>query len=679
MIALKNSSLVRGYVVLGLNPRRAFDEDHEEFVTDLARQLKETMSSTVSHHRSSEREKKLTTELSESERRASRMAEIVPVGIYELAADGSLLWANSQFFEIMGAHDHRETSAFAWGDYVDPEDHVRANEKMAKSLMQGIKISDDLRLRRTYHPPGFGADSHSTDEPFWIMYSASPNLDADGSVYSLTGSITDISHLKWAEQLQIRNAAAAQKERKIQEEFIDITSHELRNPLSAITQSGDDIMLSLRDAERTNDVGTLMDIIKSNVEAAESILFCAAHQKRIVDDVLTLGKLDSKLLAMSPTSFHTQDLVDQAMQMFTAEFGVNKITVQTTVDLLEGEDGRPTVCGDSSRLLQVLVNLVTNAIKFTKTQPERSITIRHGLSYAVPSASLFGRDFGWFTTGLSRPDLTQEPEYGQGAPVYLYFAVTDSGEGIPRDALGMIFAKFEQAERRTYTKYGGSGLGLYISRELTELQGGHIGLESAVGVGSTFAFYAKIRLSDTQAALKNPRSSAESSPTKMASGCCSLALNNGRRLSNVAPSGHYNILLVEDNLLNQAVLAKQLRKAGCKVQTSDNGGEAVDTVLLQHGQPTEYGTPAPEQSLPYFDCILMDWEMPVCDGLQATMAIRRIELHQKAARNLIIGVTANARAEQLSKAMAAGMDLVVPKPFRVADLLSKISGLMSTR
>jgi CheY-like chemotaxis protein len=95
-----------------------------------------------------------------------------------------------------------------------------------------------------------------------------------------------------------------------------------------------------------------------------------------------------------------------------------------------------------------------------------------------------------------------------------------------------------------------------------------------------------------------------------------------------------------------------------------------------HRQPTEYGTlpPTPEEGLlPYFDCILMDWEMPVCDGLRATKRIREIETKQSSEHNVIIGVTANARAEQIAIAVKAGMDTVMPKPFRVAELLAKIS------
>ena len=296
VIPIRDRQLIRGYIVLGLNPRRDLDEDHEQFIIELTRQLNETMIRATFRQKHREREKDSKTELNESERRASRIAEIVPVGMYELAADGILQWANNQFFEPMGApKDRRDREHFTWADHIFPEDNERANQKMGEALLQGVDISDSLRLRKDWTPPGSDHGSPALAEPCWVLYSASPNSNPDGTIYSLTGSITDISHLKWAERLQLRNAETAQKERRIQEDFIDITSHEMRNPLSAITQSADGILLSLHDAKIHDDPQTLRDLISLNAEAAESILFCAAHQRRIIDDILTLGKLDSKL------------------------------------------------------------------------------------------------------------------------------------------------------------------------------------------------------------------------------------------------------------------------------------------------------------------------------------------------------------------------------------------------
>jgi signal transduction histidine kinase/CheY-like chemotaxis protein len=673
VITLRTKELVRGFIVLGLNPRRKLDADHEQFVADIAHHVKRLMLKTISDENTQKREENLTLELSDVERRISRLAEIVPAGIYELSADGSLSWANSHFYDILGVpHDRREFSLFAWPDYILAEDRVRAAEEMGRCLTDAVEITDSLRLRKSYNPPVIGQDFEPKDAPFWIMYSASPDVRPDGSVRSLMGSLTDISHLKWAEQLQITNVEVAQRDRQRNEEFIDITSHEMRNPLSAITQCADSIISSLTDAHDRNDVQSLIDIVKSNIEAAESILFCACHQRRIIDDVLTLGKLDSELLTIAPTAFHPNDLVDQALQMFKTEFDANKIEVQICADENSALASTSVAYADAYRLMQILVNMLTNAIKFTRMQPDRNIQIRSGSSLSAPSADTFGPGFEWYPTQISRPDLTQEADYGEGEVVYLYYAVVDSGKGIQPDFISRVFSKFEQADRRTHTKYGGSGLGLYISRELAELQGGRIGIQSADGAGSTFAFYTKARRSQIATTEESePATDAHVTPN-MAQAFGSLKLAGSGTPTRSPLSTDYNILLVEDNILNQKILAKQLTRVGCVVRVANHGGEAIDYILQMHNLPVEFGTLPSEDQVPYFDCILMDWEMPVCDGLNATTRIREIEAQQDGKRNTIIGITANARTGQITMATGAGMDPVLPKPFRVAQLLSKI-------
>jgi signal transduction histidine kinase/PAS domain-containing protein/ActR/RegA family two-component response regulator len=677
VIPLRAGDTVTGYVLLGLNPRAKYDADHEQFIVDLSRQLRGIVKRAVTIQQTQERENYLMTELNDTARRMKRLTEIMPAGIYEQAADGLVRWANTQFFDILDVPlEQRNVATFNWKDFVNPEDIEMASEDMEKSLTTATELTGSLRLRRKYQPPRIVPDTLPPEEPFWIMYSAGPNLGSDGKLQSLMGCVTDISHLKWTEQLHIRNTEIARRERKRQEEFIDITSHEMRNPLSAITQCADSIIMSFQDAKATSDEQSLVELVKLNAEAAESILFCAAHQRRIIDDVLTLGKLDSRLLTIFPTVFQPPNLIDQALQMFKTEIEVNAIEVQKAVDEASALTDTLSVYGDISRLMQILVNLLTNAIKFTRVRQTRNVTIRYGSSHGIPSTDLFGPGFEWHSTGTVRPDLTHEPEYGQGRSIYLYYAVVDSGMGVPLGFYNKVFSKFEQADRRTHTKYGGSGLGLYISRELAEMQGGCIGISSEDGVGSTFAFYTKARCADVQSLENTDVASRPHSLTKAMQVPASHNIEGSSIPTSMPSPTPYKILLVEDNLLNQKVLAKQLKRAGCVVRVSNNGGEAIDTILQMHRQPTEYGTlpPTPEEGLlPYFDCILMDWEMPVCDGLRATKRIREIETKQSSEHNVIIGVTANARAEQIAIAVKAGMDTVMPKPFRVAELLAKIS------
>ena len=525
-------------------------------------------------------------------------------------------------------------------------------------MTESVEVSGTIRLKRKWKPPQTPGVSQEPEEEFgWILYSCIPVQQENGG-FSIMGCVTDVNHLKWAEKVSARSAEDEQRARQRQEEFIDIVSHELRNPLSAITQSADDIIHSLQDCRITKKADFIQKILESNMEAAESILLCSLHQRRIVDDVLTLSKLDSALITVVPSIFQPRSIINEATRMFQAEFISNDIELQISAENND-EDILDGVVGDSSRVMQVLVNLLTNAIKYTKSERRRRILIHQGSCRSPPATSRFASSFRWSTTSKkSRPDPTSSSEYGPQDQIYVYFAVRDTGQGLRSEEAVHIFDKFMQANRRTHVKYGGSGLGLYISRELVEMQCGKIGVGSEEGVGSIFAFYIKARKSLIQVQRRTSSiGTLERAATEEAT--------------------NYKILLVEDNLLNAKVLAKQLRRHGCTVHVANHGGEAIDFILRLNGLRPEYCTTEQAPISVDLDCILMDWEMPILDGLSATRRLRQLESDGTVKGNhLIIGVTANARSEQRKTAIEAGMDAVVTKPFRAAELMTEISRLM---
>ena len=195
---------------------------------------------------------------------------------------------------------------------------------------------------------------------------------------------------------------------------------------------------------------------------------------------------------------------------------------------------------------------------------------------------------------------------------------------------------------------------MFISRKLTELQGGAIGLSSELGKGSTFAFYVKAQ---------------RSAPTRPLGPAKSTSMPND--VNAEAKNIKHSILVVEDNLVNQKLLCKQLRSYGHKVYAANHGGEAL--VFLEK---TKYWKPN-EKDGKDLSIILMDTEMPVMDGLTCVRRIRKLQREGTIVRHIpIISVTANARSEQIDIARSSGMDDVVSKPFRIAELLPKMQALV---
>lgn len=253
-----------------------------------------------------------------------------------------------------------------------------------------------------------------------------------------------------------------------------------------------------------------------------------------------------------------------------------------------------------------------------------------------------------------------------------------------------LFNRFTQASPRTHVQYGGSGLGLFISRQLTELQGGEIGVASESGVGSTFAFYVKARRAENhqnmEAIQKRLDSDLQSNARHTTNIPASVKdheksvvaiLNVPNKLllfheqSPELDPANWHVLIVEDNIVNQRILAQQIRKLGSTVHVANHGGEALDLIC----ETVHYkGREADGKPL---SVILMDLEMPVMDGLTCVRKIREMEAEGLITEHLpIIAVTANARIEQILTAKETGMDDVMPKPFRILQIRAKIEGLL---
>lgn len=360
----------------------------------------------------------------------------------------------------------------------------------------------------------------------------------------------------------------------------------------------------------------------------------------------------------------------------------------------------------------MLIARRTNAIKFTKDRPVRKITVTLGASPTrLPNV--------WESVTFTHSeklqvDLSSKFKMGGGELAYLWLKVQDTGCGMTYDEQNKLFSRFSQATPRTHVKYGGSGLGLFISKSLAALQGGAVGVSSDPDIGSTFAFFVT-----TRTAIPPTVQSTKIRPDPQRNESIEHAMRNVK----------LNILIVEDNLINQKVLKKQLAKFGWNISVAGDGQEALDWLkgsVYWRGTPKNVHekTAEEEEEEGYFaisakydiDLVMMDIEMPIMDGLTCTQRIREYEAQGKLgpppkkplslykqltassvspilslhelppsqpfspprvhSRLPILAVSANARMEQVEQALAAGMDDAISKPFRIPDLWPKLATLI---
>jgi PAS domain-containing protein len=362
---------VEGLLILGINPRRPFDEEYKQFVHVMMRLLATSLASVVLFDeevrqkekaigQAAELQEQLLAELQIREKRFQRFAERADVAIFILDATGKYTYRNQRWYDIFEVAVGDDEVMGAWLNIAFPEDIARCEGLFGKLVMQKEAVTFELKTKMRWLPPAeiSQPESEAVDHFRWILCSAYPELSPNGELLEIVGNVTDISKQKWAEGIQKIRTDVALESKQHLEHFIDTTSHEMRNPLSAIMQSADGILASY-----TSDVSSPLSshawsaFLEQTLDAAQTIAQCAQHMRHIVDDILTISKLDSGLLVITPVDSQPESLGKHAAKMFEAEAKAARVQLTFKIDDTYRNMQLNWVSLDPTRLLQVNTNL----------------------------------------------------------------------------------------------------------------------------------------------------------------------------------------------------------------------------------------------------------------------------------------------------------------------------------
>ncbi|MDD5399922.1 MAG: ATP-binding protein [Sulfurimonas sp.] len=517
-------------------------------------------------------EKKMVLNALEEERKLFSSGPVMTVE-WDPSQNWPIKYISSNCLNILGySRGEMQSDSFLYADLIHPEDIERISKEVTyyiENKIDNFEQSYRLRLK---------------DGSYRWFYDFSHLMrDEKNNLTSIRGYMFDQTGLKEAE-IAIKEAKEkAELANKTKSQFLANMSHEIRTPMNAIIGLSELLFDTKLDDKQKN--------LLLKVNSSSKMLL------GIINDILDYSKIEAGKLELEHKSFKIEDVMEQLKFMFLES--ARKKSLNTHCEL---KDNAPSVIiGDKLRITQVLSNLISNAIKFTHS--------------------------GGVSLDIELKEKLNEKK------AIISFIVKDSGIGISEEQLKKLFTPFTQADTSTTRKYGGTGLGLTISKRIIEAMGGVLRAQSQVGVGTTFSFELEFEVASWDRAAFNITIPQEREK---------LPNFNGIK-----------VLLVEDNQINQEVASMMLNRVSIEVDMANNGQEAVEKYFAN---PSHY------------NLILMDLQMPIMSGYEATKIIRESDKEIP-----IIALTAAAMIEDKQKAMDAGMNDHLGKPIDMNELYKTVA------
>jgi PAS domain S-box-containing protein len=530
--------------------------------------------------------RKVEQALRTSEGRLTTTVQSTNIGIWDWDLNSNDVYLSSEWKRQLGHEDHEVGNTFQeWESRIHPEDHERALGAIAAYLSRReSRLEIEHRLR------------HKDGSYRWIL-ARGTLIKSHGQSTRIVGIHLDVTDRKAAEE-QLRQAKeTAEAASRAKSQFLANMSHEIRTPMNGVLGLAELLLrCTLGDKERH---------LTESIHQSGSVLLA------IINDILDFSKIEAGKLQLETIPFEVRQTIQEAVDLARPEAQKKQLTLSWHF----ASDIPAYLLGDPTRLRQIIVNLVGNAVKFT----EQGV-IEVAVSLETQRGELYG----------------------------LSITVRDTGIGISPEVQAHIFNAFSQADGSTTRKYGGTGLGLAIVKQLVTLMGGTIELQSSPGEGSSFRFTAYFKRCDL----------------------VQRSLPSSTQVSGVSAEGYghpsprpgdMRILLVEDNPVNREVACGMLETLNYRIDTAENGREAVAAL-----QTTEYAL------------VFMDCQMPEMDGFTATRLIREREAKEEkptkgdvggSIRHVpIVALTAHAMQGDRELCLAAGMDDYLTKPFSLSQL-----------